>query len=311
MGISYKGISTGKLRRYFSFKNFADIFRIPIGIFQAIFILKSFKTQVVFSKGGFVSFPVMVGAYITKTPSILHESDVSPGLANKLSANMAKIICLSHKGSENFFTQKTKKVITGNPVRKFILHGDPQKAYKKTSFSKHIPTILVMGGSQGAKRINEVISLAVNELVKHYQIIHICGKGKTTQAKSLPFEYKNRYITFEYVDKLLPDFYSISDLVITRAGANTIAETEALQIPALLLPLSKNASRGDQLINSYNHLKNHSKSKMLEDENLDYQKLVELINKMLPYETFKKQIKSIKGEHEATNKIISVLEDFF
>lgn len=310
LGISYKCISTGKLRRYFSFQNFVDFFRVPFGVFQAISILKRFKPQVLFSKGGYVSFPVMFAAYLTRTPSILHESDVSPGLANKLSAKMAKVLCLAHYESQQYFPRETKKIVTGNPVRDLIFHGDPENAYKLTHFSKNIPTILVMGGSQGASRINEEISLAANELVRHYQIIHICGKGKIPEAIPLPDEFQNRYKAFEYVDKLLADLYSISDLVITRAGANSLAEIDALQIPAVLIPLGKAASRGDQVINALVFQEGHPETRVIEDETLNYHHLIKIIKDILPFESFEKKERTMIFKHEPTKKIIDVLDSF-
>lgn len=310
LGILYKCISTGKLRRYISFKNITDVFKIPVGIFQAVSILRQFRPCVVFSKGGYVSFPVIFAAYITKTPSVLHESDVSPGLANKLSARVAKVLCLSHYESSQYFPDQTKKIVTGNPVRDSVLFGNPENAYKMTHSSKEVPIMLVMGGSQGASRINEVVIAAAHKLVKHYQIIHICGKGKMPEAIPLPSEFQKRYKTFEYVEEMLADFYSIADFVVTRAGANTIAEIETLQIPAILVPLGKNASRGDQIINALVHKESHPSSQIIEDENFNYINLTKVVENSFPAKSFKKKQRKKNPKNGATDNIIKVLDDF-
>jgi UDP-N-acetylglucosamine--N-acetylmuramyl-(pentapeptide) pyrophosphoryl-undecaprenol N-acetylglucosamine transferase len=307
-GVNFKSVPAGKLRRYFSLQNIIDFIKVPFGILKAVFILKKFKPQVVFSKGGYVSLPVMYAAHLLRIPSILHESDVSPGLANKLTAKKADVICLSYPESMKYFPRDTKKVVTGNPVRDFIFKGEPENAYKITGFSKNIPAILVMGGSQGASHINETVFSSAKKLIKNYQLIHICGKGKTQKNISLPEEFKNRYKAFDYVDKELADLYSITDLAITRSGANSLAEIEALNIPAILIPLGKKASRGDQIINAEMYKKRHPETIIIEDENFNEEILINSINQILDNKSRHEKKSGEQLKHEAANKIMEVIE---
>jgi len=283
---------------------------VPWGIFQAYKILKKFKPNVVFSKGGFVSIPVVYAAKFLKLPIVLHESDVTPGLANKLAAKKANILCLAHFESQRYFSSKINKIVTGNPIRKFVLNGKKENGYKQTGFDKKSPVIIVMGGSSGAQHINDEIALAVNELVQNYQILHICGSGKTEKAIPLSEKNRFRYRVYEYVEDELPDFYAIADLIITRAGANSLAEIEALDIPAIIIPIGKAASRGDQIMNAFLYQEKHPETKVIEDELLSYKSLIHLIKVMIPYDNFIKKGKSIPKDSEAVTNIIEVLNQF-
>jgi len=245
--IEYRGVSCGKLRRYFSWENFQDFFKIPKGIFQAYKILGKFQPEVVFSKGGFVSFPVIVAAYFRRIPTIIHESDVVPGLANRLCFFFAKNIFLSFDESLKYIKKKWHKkvTITGPIVRTDISDGDAKNALKLTKFDHYRPVILAMGGSLGAQQINELIWNSLPELTKRYQIAHITGKGH------LNFGFQQRgYKQFEYLGAELKDLYAIADLVITRGGANSLSEIEYLQKKALVIPLGTEVSRGDQIVNA-------------------------------------------------------------
>lgn len=253
-GVKYKGIFCGKWRRYFSWENFVDIFKVPIGVIQALVILKRFKPSVVFSKGGFVSMPVVIAASWLKMPVILHESDVMPGLANKICARFAKKICLSFEESRQYFSYGAvaddsgfgkKLTVTGNPVRKSLLKGDSDRAYKLTRLRKDKPIILVMGGSQGSEQINELVSASANGLLQKFQIIHIRGRGNLDISM-----HKKAYVQYEYMDEYLRDIYSIADMVVCRGGANSLAEIAMLKKKAVIIPLGSHASRGDQLINA-------------------------------------------------------------
>jgi len=308
--ITYKSIATGKLRRYFSFKNFIDIFKIPFGTIQAFSILKSFKPHVVFSKGGYVSVPVMFAAQLLKIPTIMHESDITPGLANRICAKRATILCLSHYNSQKYFIKHKNKVVTGNPVRESIFHGNKKHAYHLTGFNQNTPTILIMGGSQGAQHINEEISLAINKLSQHYQLIHITGKGKLPKTIRISEKYRSRYKTYEYVNEELPDFYQITDLVIARSGANTLAELDALKIPAILIPINKNASRGEQLLNAFTYQKKHNQTIVIEDESLTYKGLIAAINKVLPWQHYTTKNKEIPKDSLGVKNILEVLDRY-
>lgn len=310
MNIAYKGIPTGKLRRYFSWENFTDFFKIPFGVAQAFSILRAFKPHVVFSKGGYVSMPVMFAARMLKIPIILHESDVTPGLANKIGAKRATVLCLAHYESQRYFTKHKNKVVTGNPVREIIFHGDREKGYKLTGFSKDFPTILIMGGSQGAKHINEEVSLAANELAQYYQIIHITGQGKLPEAIPISESCRARYKAYEYVDEQLAHFYQITDLVVARSGANTLAEIDALKIPAILIPISSDASRGEQLLNAFAYQEGHDGTIVIEDELLTYKGLIKAIKKAMPWENYKPSEREMPKESQGINNIIRILDGY-
>ncbi len=311
LGFTYKAIPTGKLRRYFSFWNLVDLFKIPFGILRAYFILRKFKPAVVFSKGGYVSLPVIYAAHFLKIPIVLHESDASPGLANKLSAKKANLLCLAYEESAEHFPANVEKIVTGNPVREDILKGDASSGRAILGFDEVIPTILIMGGSQGAQKINEAVFSIIGDLVPHYQIIHICGKGKLPKDVKLDDRWRERYKTFEYVDKELADYYAITDLVVSRSGANSIAEIEALGIPAILVPIGSAASRGEQMLNAMTYKKFRTSTELIPNDEFSGARLKEAVAKILPYEGF------VKGKHHAseesagTNKVLEVLKKYF
>lgn len=242
--LKFRPILCGKLRRYFSFHNFIDFLKIPIGVAQSFIYLLLQRPAVVFSKGGFVSFPVCVAAWMLRIPLILHESDLSPGLANKLCARFAGKMCLSFEESKKFFPNKNCE-ITGNPVRKMILNGDKKIGFKITHLSNDKPVILVMGGSQGATQINELIWGNLPELLKTFSIIHITGEGH----KKAGLKQKG-YLQIEYAHEDLPHLYAMANYVVTRGGANSLWEITALGLPALVIPLMHGNSRGDQVENA-------------------------------------------------------------
>ncbi len=244
IGIDFKSVSCGKFRRYFSFNNFLDSFRVPLGMLQAGRILKKFKPDVVFSKGGFVSFPVAIMAGFLKIPVICHESDVRPGIANKFCAKFAKKICISFEESRSYFKEFAKKIVfTGNPVRN--LKGDKDKGFRFTRLNDHKPILLVMGGSQGAVQINDLVTETIDELLKQFQIIHIRGRNNLDLSLK-----KKGYVQYEYLDEEIGDVYAISDIVVSRGGANSLAELALLKKKAVIIPLGSHASRGDQVDNA-------------------------------------------------------------
>lgn len=244
-GISFESIPVGKLRRYFDLRNFADAFRVPLGIFQAWLKLGRLKPDLVFSKGGFVGFPVVFAAYLRGIPAITHESDSIPGLATKLSARFAKKVFLGYEEAATELRKfKEKLEFVGNPVRDEIFKGSAARAKKLTGFSGKKPVLLVMGGSGGSQQINEIVGMEKARLMEIFDLIHITGEGKGGSRKT------EAYFPVTYVHEELKDFYALASLALSRAGANSIAELEALQIPTLLYPLGRYASRGDQMANA-------------------------------------------------------------
>lgn len=274
MRIPYHGISSGKLRRYFDVKNFSDPFRVIKGCGEASRLVKSLKPDVVFSKGGFVSVPVVLAAKKHKVPAIIHESDMSPGLANKLCIPSAvKICCNFPEAMEHL--PKDKAVLTGTPIRQELFQGDPLEAIRFTGLSANKPTILVVGGSTGSVKVNEAVRGCLDELLKTYQIIHLCGKDKVDPA----FENRSGYVQYEYIKKELSSLLAFADIVISRAGANAICELQALAKPNVLIPLGSSASRGDQLLNAESFQK-QGFSHVLLEENLTNATLLEAVREV-------------------------------
>ena len=236
LNVPYYGISSGKLRRYFDVKNFTDPFKVVKGYFEARKILKKLKPDVVFSKGGFVSVPVVLAAKSCKIPAIIHESDMTPGLANKLAIPSAYKICHNFPETADNLP-KGKAVLSGSPIRQELLTGNRFKGLQLCGFNDEKPVILVIGGSLGAAAINEAVRKALPVLLPSYQIIHVCGKGKVDAAiKNCP-----GYIQFDYVKDELSDLLAAADLVISRAGSNAICEFLALNKPNILIPLPAGA----------------------------------------------------------------------
>ncbi len=242
--IPYYGIATGKLRRYLDIKNLSDPFRVMKGYHEARKILKVIQPDIVFSKGGFVSVPVVRAAASLKIPCIIHESDMTPGLANKLCIPVAKKVCCNFPETLQTLPPD-KAVLTGSPIRLELSKGSAEAAYKLCDFHSSKPVIMVIGGSLGATNINKLVREALTELLKDFQIVHICGKEKVDNLLLTTKGYKQ----FEYVKSELKDLFAMSDLVISRAGANAICELLALKKPNLLIPLC-NGSRGDQILNA-------------------------------------------------------------
>ena len=273
-GIPYHGISSGKLRRYFSLQNFTDPFRVIKGFGEARKLIKGLKPDVIFSKGGFVSVPVVLAGKRCKVPVIIHESDMTPGLANKLAIPSAVKVCCNFPETLDALPEG-KAVLTGSPIRQELLTGDKDAARKMCGFTDEKPVILVIGGSLGAVAVNEAVRAALPELLKQFQIIHLCGKGKVDHSLK---EIKG-YCQFEYIKNELRDLFALADVVISRAGANAICELLALRKPNLLIPLSARASRGDQILNAHS-FERQGFSMVLEEEDLTKETLTSTVYKL-------------------------------
>ena len=247
MGVRYEGVSCGKLRRYFSWENFKDAFKLPIGFFEAKRVLREFSPNVIFSKGGFVSVPVVAAARWLKIPVILHESDLTPGLANKLCIKYASDICISFEDTRSHISKKylNRVVVTGTPIREEIFQGDEVRGRAFTGLDQHRPVVLVMGGSQGAQQINDLIRGSLTELLKKFQIVHIVGKGNIDIGV-----HTKGYVQYEYLNEQMKDIYAMCEMVVSRGGANSLAEIAALKKRALIIPIGSEASRGEQYLNS-------------------------------------------------------------
>ena len=302
-GIPYYGIATGKLRRYFDLKNFTDPFRVIKGFTQAMHLMKQLKPDVVFSKGGFVSVPVVIAAGRKHIPVICHESDLTPGLANKLTMPSAAKVCCNFPETLQYLPPK-KAVLTGCPIRKELSEGSREAALKLTGFSADRPVLMVMGGSLGATAVNKAVRDALPELLKDWQIIHLCGKGKLDESlKGTP-----GYLQFEYVQKELPDLFALCDLVISRAGANAICELLALKKPTLLIPLSAKASRGDQILNARS-FERQGFSMVLEEEELTTESLLHAVSELNAHRADYIHAMEASPQSDAIGKILQLLEE--
>lgn len=271
VNIPYYEINCGKLRRYLDFENFVDMFRVIKGITEARSILKKLKPHLVFSKGGFVSVPVILAARSLKIPIYIHESDMTPGLANKISHRFASKIFTSFEETKKHFPKHKTKVI-GSPIRKEILTGSSKKGRTFLEFDNYCPIITIMGGSLGAKKMNEVVRDTLPQLTEHFQIVHLCGKNNIDNK----FATFPRYRQFEYVHEELPDILAATDIIITRGGSNAIFEFLALSIPMIIIPLGLNQSRGDQIMNAQ-AFENKGYSLTLEEEKLNSNTLIEYV----------------------------------
>lgn len=243
--IPYVGISTGKFRRYLDLKNFTDPFRVVKGFSEAKKFLKSYRPDVVFSKGGFVSVPVVHAAASLKIPCIIHESDMTPGLANKLCIPAAKKVCCNFPETLKLLPEE-KAVLTGSPIRAELKQGNKLAGLDMCGFSANKPVIMVIGGSLGAENVNKAVRAALPKLLEDFQIVHLCGKDKMDNLLLNTPGYKQ----FEYIKAELKDLFAMADVVISRAGANAICELLALKKPNILIPLPAASSRGDQLLNA-------------------------------------------------------------
>lgn len=270
--IPYYGISSGKLRRYFDIKNFSDPFKVIKGVFDAWSILTKEKPDVIFSKGGFVTVPVVMAASLKRIPVVSHESDMTPGLANKLASPFCDKLCVTFPESLKYI-KSNKGVLTGTPIRQEIFQGSRLKGKNICTFPDNKPVLLIIGGSLGSKIINDAVRQSIDELLKRFNIVHICGKGNIDEK----LRGALGYIQFEYVSEDLPHVMAYADFIISRAGANTIFELLALRKPNVLIPLSKRASRGDQVLNA-NSFKKAGYSVVLEEECLNEESLIKSLD---------------------------------
>lgn len=274
MNIPYHGISSGKLRRYFDVRNFSDPFRVLKGCSEANTLLKALKPDIVFSKGGFVSVPVVLAAKRRHIPCIIHESDMTPGLANKIAIPCATKVCCNFPETINHLPEG-KAVLTGSPIRKELFEGNKIDALDTLGFTKDKPTLMVIGGSLGSVAINNAIRKNIDALLARFQIIHCCGKDHLEPA----LEGRCGYRQFEYVKKELPGFLALADVVVSRAGANAICELLALRKPNILIPLSAAASRGDQILNAASFEKS-GYSKVIAEEDITDEGLIDAIHEV-------------------------------
>lgn len=308
------GIPSGKLRRYFSFKNFTDLFRIIGGFFKAFHILKKQKPAILFSKGGFVSVPPCFAAKILKIPVYTHECDFTLGLANRINFKSAKKMFVSYEETKNHLSESDKKrvIVTGNPIRPIFYNTNPKNGFSFAGISENHqkPILLVLGGSSGAKQINQLVYENLDFLCKNFFVIHQTGllNGDENQEKILKEKYPD-YKTFNFIYKEMPDVVSCSDVILSRAGANSIWEAAVLHKPMILIPLCGNGTRGDQVDNA-EFFERKGGAIMLLGENANSKNLQNSLEQMLNFENRKEYedaLFKIVGDVSPAKKIAEIL----
>lgn len=302
--IKYHCISSGKLRRYFDVKNFSDPFKVIKGIFECISIMKSEKPDIVFSKGGFVSVPVVIGAHFCHVPVIAHESDLTPGLANRISERYCTKICVTFPETVDKI-KDGKAILTGTPIRNKILEGSKLLGLKFCGFDGAKPVLLIIGGSLGSRFINDCVRNSLSKLLEKYDIVHICGKGNLDKE----LENIKGYRQFEYLNEELPHVMQAADIIISRAGANLIFEILAIKKPNLLIPLSRKSSRGDQILNAES-FKKSGFSKVIYEEEITSEVLINSLNEL--YQNRMQYISAMNSSklQNGVDGIISVINKF-
>lgn len=301
--IPYIGISTGKFRRYLDIKNLTDPFRVIKGFSEARKFLKESRPDVVFSKGGFVSVPVIRAAGSLGIPCIIHESDMTPGLANKLCIPVAKKICCNFPETLKLLPED-KAVLTGSPIRAELSHGNKLAGLDLCGFSANKPVIMVIGGSLGAANVNKAVREALPQLLKDFQVVHLCGKDKIDNLLLNTQGYKQ----FEYIKAELKDLFAMADIVISRAGANSICELLALKKPNILIPLPASSSRGDQLLNAAS-FEAQGFSIVINEDDLTTQLLVDKVQELYFTRQSYHDAMSQSGQMDSIKTIMKLIEE--
>ncbi len=301
--IPYFGIATGKFRRYFDPKNFSDPFRVLKGMSEARKYLKEIKPDVVFSKGGFVSVPVVRAAASLGIPCIIHESDMTPGLANKLCIPVAKKVCCNFPETFRMLPE-SKAVLTGSPIRKELTMGNKEAGYQLCGFDASKPVIMVVGGSLGSAAVNQAVRDVLPELLKDFQVVHLCGKEKMDNLLLTTPGYKQ----FEYIRSEMKDIFAMADLVISRAGANAISELLALRKPNILIPLPATSSRGDQILNAES-FESQGFSIVIDEDDLTNKLLLEKIQELYFNRFSYIEAMTKSNQRDAIGTIIGLIED--
>lgn len=302
--VTYHAIQSGKLRRYFSMKNFTDPFRVGIGLLQARRIIRKLKPELIFSKGGFVSVPVALAGQMAKVPVVVHESDVTPGLANKLAVPFATHVFTVFEKTLHY-VPKVKATCSGAVIRPELFTGNKKNGLKAVGFSGQKPVLIIMGGSQGSKLVNDAVRKELTEITQVFDVIHLCGKGHLDH----PLTSFSGYKQFEYVTTELPDLLAASDFAVSRAGSNAIFELLALEKPMLLIPLSAAQSRGDQILNA-NFFKSLGLANVVEEEALTNKSLASELFQLKQDETELRKQMTINEKPKTPEEMVALILAF-
>ncbi|MCR8842163.1 undecaprenyldiphospho-muramoylpentapeptide beta-N-acetylglucosaminyltransferase [Paenibacillus sp. SC116] len=300
--VKYHGISTGKLRRYMSWSNITDIFKVLKGIVQAYFIVRKINPDIVFSKGGFVSVPVVIGARLRRVPIVIYEPDVNLGLANRISYTFCTKMCTTFEETAVQYPSN-KTVHVGAIVKEELQQVSAERGRTACEFTKDKPILLVVGGSQGAQRINDIVRSTLPYLLLHFQVIHICGAGKVDSTIN-----HNDYKQFEFVGQLYPDLVAMADVVVSRAGSNTLHELLALRKPMLLIPHTVGGAKTGQLINA-KHFCDKGYAAMIRQEEMTEEQFVRAVLDV--YEQRECYIEAMRQNvtNQAVDKLIALIDD--
>ncbi|NOQ68000.1 UDP-N-acetylglucosamine--N-acetylmuramyl-(pentapeptide) pyrophosphoryl-undecaprenol N-acetylglucosamine transferase, partial [Patescibacteria group bacterium] len=280
-----------------------DIFKIPVGIIQSLYYVQKFKPDAVFSKGGFASVPPVIAAWILRVPIVTHESDIVPGLANKIISRFASKILISFSATEKYF-DKNKVVLTSNPIRSDITKGNIENALKFFRLSSDLPTILIFGGSQGAQKINEIVLESLPKILEKYQVIHQCGDKNYKEIKNkiskLNLKHLERYRVYPFIKNEMKDAYALADIVIARAGANSLFEIIALNKPSIIIPLSTSAN--DHQMENAKFFAEKGMITLIKEENLTVDVLMKELSKILQEDDFRDNMTRKMDEYNSGKK---------
>ena len=309
----FYGISSGKLRRYFSLKNFSDLFRIAGGFFSAWHILRREKPAVLFSKGGFVSVPPCLAAHLLHIPVYTHECDFTLGLANRLNFKSADCMFVSYEETKKRLSagDQERVVVTGNPVRPVFYKTDAAKGREFLGIKSDKPVLLVLGGSSGARQINELVFENIDFLCQHFTVVHQTGllNADDNRSKELVAKYGDSYKPYNFIYKEMPDVVAAADVILSRAGANSIWEAAVLLKPMVLVPLCGSGTRGDQVDNA-EFFKSKGAAEVLVGAEADSEHLKAALTKMLDVAkraSYAEALKALTGGEPPAKKIAGIL----
>jgi len=306
-GIAYHAVQSGKLRRHFSLKTLMTPFKVLAGIVQSYRCIRKLKPKLVFSKGGFVALPVVIGAWLNRIPVIAHESDLSPGLANKLSFPFVKIICVTFDAGKKYFKNLSKVRVTGTPIRPELLQGSRDVGLKQCNFKQNKPCVLIIGGSQGAQVLNTCIRDILDDVCTRFNVIHLCGAGKLDKR----FMENPSYFQLEYAHQELPDLFAASDIILSRSGANAVYEILALSKPHVFVPLSRRYSRGDQIDNA-RYFEEKGVSVVLDEENMTSSDVRDALDDVyMRRDLITSDIKALRIQSATTILVDLIRKEFF
>jgi UDP-N-acetylglucosamine--N-acetylmuramyl-(pentapeptide) pyrophosphoryl-undecaprenol N-acetylglucosamine transferase len=303
LGIPFHPVAAGKLRRYFDWQNFTDVLRVMAGFVQSLLLMLRHQPDLLFSKGGFVATPVVWAAWLVRVPVIIHESDMTPGLANRLSLPFARKVCYSFPETAAQLPAG-KAVYTGIPVRQELLQGDADQAREWLEFVDDKPLLLVVGGSLGSEIINTAVREILQDLMVTFNVVHICGAGHIQQALARYTGYRQ----YEYLNEQLKHVFALTDIVISRAGATMLFELLALRKPHLLIPLSRKASRGDQILNA-GSFEQQGYSMVLEEESLNGRELLGRVGQLYEQKDEYLDAMSNATEGQSLQLLMKVIKD--